>query len=185
MGCMHSESCSVCDGTYAELESLRSELETATKERDQAWASACHPGRGACKIHCNCYNDIDYDKPGCQWCEILKDSQETSLGWVEDREKLRLAELQVDDYKELVQAAREMVKHQFDRHELGHCCRDYSPTETYKLQVALKKIDHQRMMAKADVILKKLIDNAYPGTEKRPDESRGSFPNDGGHTGVI
>ena len=26
---------------------------------------------GPCGYHCNCYNDIDWDFPGCQWCQLL------------------------------------------------------------------------------------------------------------------
>lgn len=30
---------------------------------------------GPCGYHCNCYNDIDWDKPGCQWCHLLEEEK--------------------------------------------------------------------------------------------------------------
>ncbi len=50
---------------------------------------------GPCGYHCNCYNDIDYDKPGCQWCQIITENETREKAWVEDRAKLSNALLQI------------------------------------------------------------------------------------------
>lgn len=30
---------------------------------------------GPCGYHCNCFNDIDWDFPGCQWCQLLEEEK--------------------------------------------------------------------------------------------------------------
>lgn len=30
---------------------------------------------GPCGYHCNCFNDIDWGRDGCQWCQLLTEEQ--------------------------------------------------------------------------------------------------------------
>jgi hypothetical protein len=30
---------------------------------------------GPCGYHCNCFNDIDFGRDGCQWCQLLTEEQ--------------------------------------------------------------------------------------------------------------
>lgn len=55
----------------AELAALRDKLLLQI----EGMKKKCQPG--PCR-HCNCYKDIDYDFPGCTWCEILKENVETA-----------------------------------------------------------------------------------------------------------
>ena len=55
-------------------------------------------------------------------------------------EKDRLL-LQIRAAEPVIGAARLMVKHQQDRHELSSCCHDVTPTNAYLLERALKEWD--------------------------------------------
>lgn len=51
------------------------------------------------------------------------------------------AKLQIRAAEPVIGAARLMVKHQADRHELSSCCHDVTPTSAYLLARALKEWD--------------------------------------------
>ena len=57
---------------------------------------------GPCGYHCNCFNDIDWDKPGCQWCQLITDEQKHEEMWAEDRAKLKATLLQVNELRKLM-----------------------------------------------------------------------------------
>lgn len=38
---------------------------------------------GPCGYHCNCFNDIDWDFPGCQWCKLLDEEKKRDVKIVE------------------------------------------------------------------------------------------------------
>lgn len=53
-------------------------------------------------------------------------------------------------WADLVDAARAMVKHQRDRHELSSCCHDVTPTPTYLLEKALGDMTEKRVSEPAE-----------------------------------
>ncbi len=56
-------------------------------------------------------------------------------------ERVRVLELQIHAAEPVIGAARLMVKHQEDRHELSSCCHDATPTNAYLLKQALAEWD--------------------------------------------
>lgn len=63
---------------------------------------------GPCGYHCNCYNDIDYDKLGCQWCQLITENEQREKAWVEDRAKFKAAELQISELKKKLEQIHEL-----------------------------------------------------------------------------
>lgn len=92
-----------------EIQRLKLQIETLTKERDQWKNSAC--GKyGKCGLHCNCYNDIDWDRPGCQWCEILRENTSTLEKNVKLEEDLATANRLNGEYKEALESIVRLSK---------------------------------------------------------------------------
>jgi hypothetical protein len=72
------------------------------------------------------------------------------LALVRERESLRLRILAAEP---VIGAARLMVKHQMDRHELGSCCTDATPTNAYLLRRSLEEWDASQNPVKRTVVV--------------------------------
>lgn len=44
-------------------------------ERQESDSKGATCKTGKCGLHCASYSDIDWDKPGCQWCDMLEENE--------------------------------------------------------------------------------------------------------------
>lgn len=89
---------------------------------------------GPCGLHCNCFNDIDWDFPGCQWCQLLERERKRD-------EQIAAMNLQIEAMRYVVEAAQTVISKNVSRPEVY---LDGGDNGKYKLALALQALTEKR-----------------------------------------